>query len=626
MTVRIGSNSSVLGILRSLSQNTKGLSNVYERLSSGQRINRASDDAAGLSIADNLNAKSRVFGQAIRNINDGASLINIAEGALGQLSTIVIRQRELAEQAANGTYSTTQRFALQKESDALVKEYNRIVQSTSFNGQYILDGTDDLVRIQQGYGVEQSTLLGIGQQVGTAAGAGTVNSTGVNVTATGFTDVGGRVIGDINNDGFLDIVGSNGGNQVTAALGRGDGTFAPTAVQSNGSNILNAGFAGLADINNDGNLDLLAVGNDGRLNYAIGNGSGGFSGGGQFSSAVSGYVGGDRTVKDLNGDGIADVIGSDSGNGTIFYWYGRGDGTFQDRVTMAGGASQTSFEVGDVNNDGRLDIVGAQSGVYTQQADGTFSRTAFTLGVNASVRLGDVDNDGNLDIANLTGANIVQLRIGNGNGTFQSAQTLNFAWILDQLELRDINDDGNLDFIGGRYNTSSGAALGNGRGSFTTLWSNSSPIGGANARLLFGDFNSDGVEDIVSSTSGLSSNDDLYFLDADASGRRANFIERYDLTSVTGAREALTTTQTQLRRISLEVAALGAAQSRMTASLATLEATRENLEAARSRILDVDVAGETAELTRRNILTQFGASILAQAKLEPQLAIKLLSA
>jgi len=85
-----------------------------------------------------LNLNSRIFTQGIRNINDGVSLMAIAEGALGNLQDIVGRVGELAAQAANGTFSPKQRVALDKEAKSLLKEYNRIVQSTSFNGMQII--------------------------------------------------------------------------------------------------------------------------------------------------------------------------------------------------------------------------------------------------------------------------------------------------------------------------------------------------------------------------------------------------------------------------------------------------------------------------------------------------------
>ena len=105
MSVRLGSNIASLGAQRRLADTSSALSTTFERLSSGQRINRASDDAAGLAISDTLRAKSRIYTQGVRNLNDGISLLNIADSAIENLSSIVVRLEELAAQAANGSYS-----------------------------------------------------------------------------------------------------------------------------------------------------------------------------------------------------------------------------------------------------------------------------------------------------------------------------------------------------------------------------------------------------------------------------------------------------------------------------------------------------------------------------------------
>ena len=126
MTVKIGSNIASIQAQRRLGEATSSLSTIYERLSSGKRINKASDDAAGLAIADDLNAKTRVYTQAIRNGNDGISVLSIADSANEALGGIVTRIRELTEQSANGTYSNKQRDAIDKEAQALSKEFLRI--------------------------------------------------------------------------------------------------------------------------------------------------------------------------------------------------------------------------------------------------------------------------------------------------------------------------------------------------------------------------------------------------------------------------------------------------------------------------------------------------------------------
>ena len=110
-----GSNMESLRAQRALGNATQSLNKSFERLSSGLRINRASDDAAGLAIADNLKTITRLHAQSIRNVNDGVSALNIIDGTLNDQSNLLARLLELAEQSANGTYSSTQRTALSKE-------------------------------------------------------------------------------------------------------------------------------------------------------------------------------------------------------------------------------------------------------------------------------------------------------------------------------------------------------------------------------------------------------------------------------------------------------------------------------------------------------------------------------
>ena len=130
-TITLNSNIASLDAQRRLGQSTASLSKSFERLSSGLRVNKASDDAAGLSVAASLDVDARVFNQGVRNLNDGISYLNIAEGATSSLKDILIRMRELATQSSNGTLKDTQRLALDGENQALIGEYNRILQTTT---------------------------------------------------------------------------------------------------------------------------------------------------------------------------------------------------------------------------------------------------------------------------------------------------------------------------------------------------------------------------------------------------------------------------------------------------------------------------------------------------------------
>jgi flagellin len=123
-----------------LSQTTSRLNQRFERLSSGLRVNRSSDDAAGLGIAEGLRSDARVAAVSVRNASDGISAITIADSALGQISNMLNRLLELAQQSSTATYGNEQRQALQSEYLALTSEIERVALTTEFDGTYLLSG------------------------------------------------------------------------------------------------------------------------------------------------------------------------------------------------------------------------------------------------------------------------------------------------------------------------------------------------------------------------------------------------------------------------------------------------------------------------------------------------------
>jgi flagellin len=150
MGLRINTNVASINAQRNLSSTRLGLNAALEKLSSGQRINRAGDDAAGLAISENLKAQIRGLKQAKRNAADGISLVQIAEGSLGEVSNILIRLRELSVQAASDTIGPTERKFLNVEFEQLTSEVDRIANSTEFNRVPLLNGTGAVFDIQIG--------------------------------------------------------------------------------------------------------------------------------------------------------------------------------------------------------------------------------------------------------------------------------------------------------------------------------------------------------------------------------------------------------------------------------------------------------------------------------------------
>lgn len=149
MGLSIRSNSDSVLAQTKLARTSQELSDTFERLSSGLRINSASDDPAGLALSSKLDADSRIATTAIRNANDGISMTAVADDALGEIGTILSRMLELATQSSNGTYSTSQRSALSSEFLSLGSEIDRIAKTTQFNNKMLLSNSSD-VSIQVG--------------------------------------------------------------------------------------------------------------------------------------------------------------------------------------------------------------------------------------------------------------------------------------------------------------------------------------------------------------------------------------------------------------------------------------------------------------------------------------------
>ena len=193
MAVRIFNNIPSLNAQRILGINSSRLAQSVERISSGIRINKGSDDAAGLAISEALRSDIRALRQAVRNANDGVSLINVTEGALNEQSGILIRLRELASQAATGTVGSTERATIQLEFSALRDEVDRIAATTEFNGQKLVDGslassvsTTNHILIQVGIDSTSQSRIDLNTEVNLTA----MTSTGLDIHNLSVTSAG----------------------------------------------------------------------------------------------------------------------------------------------------------------------------------------------------------------------------------------------------------------------------------------------------------------------------------------------------------------------------------------------------------------------------------------------------
>jgi flagellin len=221
MGLRIGTNVSALNAQKNLYMTRINADRSMARLASGQRINQAADDAAGLAISENLKGQIRGMRQANRNANDGISLVQVAEGSLNEVSNMLIRLRELGVQAASDTIGNTERKFLDVEYQQLKSEIQRVTESTKFNGYELLNGTGGMIDIQVGVnndpfqdrisfnaGAANSSLDSLGltaESVGTKEGAQTSLSlidnalTSVNAIRANFGALQNRLVSTSNN-------------------------------------------------------------------------------------------------------------------------------------------------------------------------------------------------------------------------------------------------------------------------------------------------------------------------------------------------------------------------------------------------------------------------------------------
>lgn len=361
MALVVNSNISSLNAQRQLLQSGAELDKASSRLASGKRINSAADDAAGLAISNRQTSQIRGLDQAIRNANDGISLIQTAEGALQESTNILQRMRELSVQSSNGIYTDTDRATLDAEVQQLVSELDRIAESTSFNGQNLLDGSLGEVKLQVGSEANQTVGFSIAATDTSSLGLGSTSAdvSGDRITTgaaadidQGDVEINGQGLGSITNLGggtatdttvqdVLDDINSNisgvsaTGFNVVAADTIGTGVLGAsesiriTAGSADGGADVNYDFGGsssttlqeLADNINTatGGAVVAAIDDNGKLNLS--NSTGGsisiaYDDAAVFSAAQAGAAS-DTAIETITGISVAGDDGTETFAGSI---------------------------------------------------------------------------------------------------------------------------------------------------------------------------------------------------------------------------------------------------------------------------------------------------------------------
>ncbi len=405
----INTNTIALNSQRNLATNSASLSTTIQRLSSGLRINSAKDDAAGLAISQRFTTQIRGMDQAARNANDGISLAQTAEGALGEIGNNLQRIRELAVQSRNATNSDSDRAALNAEVNQLKQEIQRVAEQTSFNSTKLLDGSFENQAFQ--VGADQGQIINIAQianantsqlgswtSVSTAASASGVAAVG---TTTGGTDVPGTASLDVSAfaatdgaDGFDAFDISVNGTTVTvaAASGGADIDANRATLAANIATAVNGQATGVATATGTD----IAFSNAGAAAVTIVDSDGGL--GGDITVAAQSTTGGSTTFA----AGSFDLTGSE-GTVTINFAEASNAGDRASALVTAINNQSSNTGVTASLVDGNLELASASGNITIANAD--LAETGLTDGTSANYVAGTAQTGfAGLDISSTEGA------------------------------------------------------------------------------------------------------------------------------------------------------------------------------------------------------------------------------
>jgi flagellin len=646
VSISLRSNLDSSRIIRLLSNNSQRLGTSYSRLSSGERINSSKDDPSGQNLSDSLRLNSTVKTRARNNVNDGISALEIADSALTQVGTLLSRMAEVAQQGANGVLNSTQRKALDKEYSQLDQEIRRIADTTTFNGIKLLKGEKSADTAVQVSGNVNAAAGALG------AAALAVSDDGLYVT---FYNAANSTIQQLNtNTGQTTNIAQVSALVDLKASGNGETVIFSSIDNINGLNP--SGYTqifkydrtngSISKVTNSQGFDVfttLEISADGstvafssQTNYTSGSTS---SSAGAFAADPDFYVanistgiinrlgasasGVTFTGAQLSSDGSYVSFASNSN-----YFGTNADGNQETFVSqtnnLLGGLRQVSNSTGTnqyaaiVLNDGTAylssyeNLTGSNPSGYGQffkynYAGNQLSQiTNFTTGVLVSA---SVSNDGTLlnfsGTVNPTGENSI--------GTFQAFRlNLQTSQIIQTTNFSSFNS----------YVNYTSSKDGN-----SLIYTSADNYGGRNA---------DGSTEIIKINLGSA---DLNLNIESGNSAKASITAKIGavngslfglgfgtLTTAQSSRGALETTLNNISNLALAQGKIGAALSRLESANGVLDSEISNLKQANGKIRDVDVAEETANLLRYNILQDTATALLAQANQQPQAALQLLNA
>jgi len=540
MSSRIQTNMEALNAYRNLMVTNRHMSRSMERLSSGFRINRAADDAAGLAISEQMRGQIRGLDQAVSNAQDATSLIQTAEGSLNEIHEILQRVRELAVQSANDTLTEGNRAEVQAEVDQLSLEITRIAETTEFNTMNLLDGSFTNALFQIGANEGQNIELSIDNMSADVLGIAGDGGATFQISGTG------AISGSITAGSFAAV----SGYQETTVVDFGEDVI----ISGEGHAVYRYGLE-----NEEG--DIVAVAgkfdsdNESHTYYFL-------------EEAVA--------REDLWSEAS---FAADHGDNTLI---------FDDPVTSGTVAFDVDFgsdAITDVVAYTTLDVEGLETGTYSMLTGAAAIQTLFD-----DQGIAYADGEGAAEFAGLTGAqDVVVGALTDDNGDIVAVAF-------------DVDTDGNVV-----------AAGADGSATNEIQW-----FGIDNVDLEYTD---DAELDNIVNADPLWTQNSSFEDGREVQVRGEGGI---DVSSQAAADRAIGAFDEAIEMVSRQRSLLGAVQNRLEHTVENLRVASENLQAAESRIRDVDMAAEMAEFSKQQILEQAGVAMLAQANMAPQSVLQLL--
>jgi len=555
MAMIVQHNMSAMNANRMLGITNSSLAKSTEKLSSGYKINRAADDAAGLSISEKMRSQIRGLNKASDNAQDGISLIQTAEGALNESHSILQRMRELSVQASNGTETDDDREAVQKEISQLQDELTRISSTTEFNTMKLLDGS---------LGSKSASSQGA---VLTGTNVATFSATGLDSNSV-KKDLSGLAGTTVKDTFEID------GQKFTIDWSKGKAKDFASKYSVDLANMTESQTKALAS-------DLETLLNE--------------------SAADAGVSG---TVKvAYKADGQITVTSNNNGEKSSFGFVGT------DATTVGDGANATD-SLGAVMFSGTAGANAAKTADATMKIANTIANNStFTMTINgtevqakitAAINEGDDMKDAATTIQDAVQTAVDAYNTAMGTGTTTEALTKTDFTVT-------ANKDGsfNIEYAGDKeVSFSFGEATVNGLTGTTAT-----KLGLTNKQSASATSNK-GIELQIGANEGQTMEFTIDDMSAAALGVDGN---KVDLATQDGAQKATTTIDAAIKKVSEQRSKLGAVQNRLEHTIANLDTAAENTQTSESRIRDTDMAEEMVAYSKNNILLQAGQSMLAQA-------------